>query len=307
MSHKLIPNLTKKKTGTFSDSFSAGLSPRWQTTNNAWSVTAEAAVATPTLESELFTNGSFATDTNWTKDSGWTISAGQANHSTTTGNITQNVGTAGKWIKQVASIKSISGASASVSFIFGLNAQTGVSKTTAADNQVSINYRATGSLQGFRAGSTTTCVLDDASAKELTTSDLFCTVGGLNNKANISVNMQFSADNPAGLVGWLDDYQNPANYILIYHTGAAVRMLKVVAGAITQLFSSTISQSAGAPLLMKGTRSGNSLILDATYNGVTVGTQQTVSDAGIVGNRRHGMFSTSNLNSLDSFAVTAYA
>ena len=45
------------------------------------------------LGSELVTNGNFATDSDWGKGSGWTISGGKANRSGESGNtpITQNV------------------------------------------------------------------------------------------------------------------------------------------------------------------------------------------------------------------------
>ena len=41
---------------------------------------------TETYGSELVTNGSFATDSDWTKETGWTISGGTANFSGGTGN-----------------------------------------------------------------------------------------------------------------------------------------------------------------------------------------------------------------------------
>ena len=52
------------------------------------------------LGNELVTNGNFATDSNWTKGAGWTISGGAANGSSTTGDLYQeNVVESGKYYK----------------------------------------------------------------------------------------------------------------------------------------------------------------------------------------------------------------
>jgi hypothetical protein len=50
-------------------------------------------------------------------------------------------------------------------------------------------------------------------------------------------------------------------------------------------------------------KSGTSYTL--YYNNLIVGTTSTISDAGIVDNTKHGLFSTSANNSLDGFTVWA--
>lgn len=61
------------------------------------------------IGSDVVTNGNFATDTDWTKQTGWTISGGTANCNITTeayGSIKQNVLTVGKTYKVTFSITS---------------------------------------------------------------------------------------------------------------------------------------------------------------------------------------------------------
>ena len=51
------------------------------------------------------------------------------------------------------------------------------------------------------------------------------------------------------------------------------------------------------------TRSGGNLLVDVTYNGAAVGTQQTITDAGIIDNTYHGCFSTYEGNTFSHFDV----
>ncbi len=289
---------------TISDDFASGFNARWQQAGSAWAVSGGAAICTPTLGAELFLNGTFATDTNWSKGTGWTISGGVANKAAgTAGSMSQAIATIGMFHKITCDLTVTASTFATV---FGNT--TNIGKTFSTTQSVVSTRWAIATTLGWRGLTATSAgSIDNASAKAITTSDMMATISGLKNAANISAAVTVGQDTPAGVVGWLDSQSSPLNYIACFTNGETLTLIKVVAGTITSLINSAITYSAGATITLKGTRSGADLLLTAHYNGSQVGTQQTVSDAAIVDNRRHGMFSTSELNSLDNFAVTAYA
>jgi hypothetical protein len=93
----------------------------------------------PYLGSEKVVNGDFATDTDWTKETGWTISDGTANYSggPSNRNIRQNIGiTNGKTYKIQYEVTSI--ASGEVSCRFG--GMSGISEITATSTGDYVGY-----------------------------------------------------------------------------------------------------------------------------------------------------------------------
>jgi hypothetical protein len=109
-----------------------------------------------------------------------------------------------------------------------------------------------------------------------------------------------SAGEKVGLVTNLDSVSNPQNYILSYHDGTNVKLDKVVAGSATGVISAETAFSANAELRV---------IKDGTtyrlyYNDTLIGTA-TISDASIISNTRHGLFSTDASNTLDNFTLYA--
>jgi hypothetical protein len=107
-----------------------------------------------------------------------------------------------------------------------------------------------------------------------------------------------------GLVTNLDSAATPANFVISYLDGAGnCKMDKNVAGTYTNLISTATgcTYSAGKEMVV---------VKDATayrlyYNSTFIGTQQTVSDAGIISNTIHGLFSTGAAQTLDDFIVYA--
>ncbi len=99
-------------------------------------------------DTELVTNGDFATDSNWTKEAGWTISEGTANFSGGTGNraMYQAVGiTNGKTYKIQYEVSSISAGQVAVRF----GGMSGVGEITATTIGIYTGYiTATGSANG---------------------------------------------------------------------------------------------------------------------------------------------------------------
>ncbi len=270
-------------------------------TNSAWTVASNKALSTPTLGAELFLNGTFAADANWIKGAGWTISGGTGNKAAgTAGTISQTVTSANNWNRIQFDLTVTASTFAGV---HGSATNLGKAFSTSGTNIVSTRY-ANNTALGIRGVTSTSAgSIDNASAKQITISDMMATISGLKNSANISASVTIGQGTPAGVVGWLDSYTSPANYILCFHNGETLTLIKVVAGVITSLINTAATYAAGAEIKMKGLRSGANLLVTAYYNGVQIGTQQTVSDAGIVDNTRHGIFSSNENNTISRFTV----
>lgn len=294
---------------SFNDGFPGADGPipfPWNYTSGIWAIVSEKAVCTPGLSAELASTIGFAADQDWTKGTGWAIAAGVATHiATGAGNLTQAVGVIGGWYRIGYDITSIS--ASSLNALFGDNAQLGKAYTGLQSNILSFGRAITSTALGIRAGAATVASVDNATIKRLTLADLFCTVPNQRVSANISAATTIVADSFAGVVGWLDSYTVPANFIVCYHNGTNLIVDKCVGGVYTNLVNAAAAYSAGATIILKGNRSGSDLLVTAFYNGNQVGTEQTVSDAGIVSNTRHGMFSVYSGNTLDSFSVAAFS
>ena len=288
---------------TYNFSQSDGALSGFDYTNSAWTVASNKALSTPTLGAELFVNGAFAADTNWTKGTGWTIGSGAATHASgTASNISQNVGTVGDWYRVGFDITAA--ATSWTTAVFGATSNLGSLQYTTPQSVVSIGRQITGASLGIRANTTTVSTVDNATGKKITLSDMFASISGFQLSARISAGVTIpTQDAPCGVVGWLDSHTSPANFIICTHNGTNLRLTKCVAGVYTDLISTAATYSAGAEVSVRGLISGSDLLLTAYYNGVQISTQQTVSDAGIVSNTRHGMFSASETNTISRFTV----
>ena len=123
---------------------------------------------------------------------------------------------------------------------------------------------------------------------------------------DVGVTVPAITDGIVGLVLALDSKSSPANYLQVFYnrqTGK-VELWKNVAGTYIPLINETATYSAAATLRAKLTASGSDLLADVTYDGNTIGTQRTISNAGIVGNTRHGIMNVDSSNSLDNFSVS---
>ena len=77
------------------------------------------------------------------------------------------------------------------------------------------------------------------------------------------------------------------------------QLVRCVAGVYTDIISASVTYAAGATLRV--IKDGTSYSL--YYNNIQVGTTQTISDAGIVDNTIHGLFSTYSGNTLDNLVI----
>lgn len=141
---------------------------------------------------------------------------------------------------------------------------------------------------------------DNLQLQTLTLSTLFASLES--SVADILIDIDIAVDpagTQAGVVMNLDDVATPANFVIAYHDGTNAILEKCVAGTYTGVISAAAAFSADATLRV--IKDGTSYSL--YWNNVQVGTTQTISDAGIVDNTIHGMFSTLAANRLDNFQV----
>jgi hypothetical protein len=147
---------------------------------------------------------------------------------------------------------------------------------------------------------------DDNSLKPITLDSMFSTVTtSVSDNFSIESKLVLTFGTAGGVVLNLDNAAAPANYVIAYKdrtdpSGAGrVHLDKVVGGTVTPLIDTAVSYSANA--IIKVTRNGNTYKL--FYNGTQRGTDQTISDAGIVGNTIHGLFTTHSSNTFDNFYI----
>jgi hypothetical protein len=143
---------------------------------------------------------------------------------------------------------------------------------------------------------------DDFSLKPLTLSELLASVDdAATADVVVSVELTISQFTQAGVVLNLDDASDPANFVIGTYDRQAnlVKLEKCVAGVYTQVIGSGKTYVEGAALVV--VKEGTSYYL--YYNNVKVGSTSTISDAGIVDNTKHGLFSTYSGNRLDNFTL----
>jgi len=150
---------------------------------------------------------------------------------------------------------------------------------------------------GKRSGSgVCSLYLDDLQVDTFATPDLFATqdVG----TADVLVGVRLDAnpgDHAVGAALCLDDPDDPQNYLVVCrYLANHWRLIKCVAGVPTVVATSAATFAAGAWLWVA--KGGDQATV--WYNGKLVIPPQTVSDAGIVDNTRHGMFAASDVPGL---------
>ena len=119
------------------------------------------------LGPELVTNGTFDTDSDWTKGTGWTISAGQATHASGTATSLDQTGvvTAGKWYK-ITIDATASGGTWALMFTGGTTTIVGSALSSGSYTLYGLAGASNTTLRIF-AGAATTLSVDNVSVKEL--------------------------------------------------------------------------------------------------------------------------------------------
>ncbi len=298
----------------------------WQSGSTTWTIQSNTANNNPGLGGEEVTNPGFTGNAD-----GWDLggtAAYAANAVTLTGNsaATNYVGQDNLWAnnsKDDALIKLVYEITVNTlvgndrAFVGGISGNEAFTQLD-IDTSVGIHTfylivdRDTGTNDGiyFSLSSGNTggdLTITSVSLEEVTLNEIFASddLGITQGIFDVDVTIPTVNDGRAGLVLALDSVASPANYIEVFYnrdTGK-VEAAKFVASSRTSLINTTATYSAGAQLRAELTISGSNLLVDVTYNGNTIGTQQTISDAGIVGNTRYGIMNVDSSNSLDNFEV----
>lgn len=259
--------------------------------SGAWSIVGSKLVMNnPTLGSDLVVNGDFATDTVWSKGTGWTISDGAANHTATgAGSLTQPILNTGKWYQVTLDI-TVNASTLSIYLGAGAIFSIGATGT------YTITGRSTGGGALLQLAATAAFVgsINNIVCKNLPINDLLLAkdISATDVKIKPS-GTRFDRGFQYGSIGWLDDDTTPANFVIAYLDGQGnFKADKCVAGTYTNLISVATTYVDGQWPQLEGYRSGANLLITAKYNGSTIGTEQIISDAGIIDNTLHGLFST---------------
>lgn len=269
-------------------------------TGDTFAISSNKAVNTPSEGADVIVNGGFDADTDWTKGSGWSIGGGLASKAPGSATvISQTVEplTPHGWWRHSITVAAVA---ATVIPTFG-----GAQGSAMGTGSYTEEQRC-GSGSGFGYQSTTTFegTVDNSIVKPLTLAELIASVDSGKANARIQANITALARHPVGVIARVDNTVTPGNFLVAYLSSVAgvintCVLLKCVGGLYTLLISASITYSAGAPLgiICNGSN------VELYYNNLKVGSTQTVSDAGILSNTRHGMFSASAQCSVDNFAV----
>jgi lysophospholipase L1-like esterase len=274
----------------------------------AWSIAANAAVSAPGLSAEKLAGGDFeaAASDGWTFNGALTERSEEQVHAGTysrknTGTVNQGVykqytgPTTQKWFL-VSGWLYVTTGSAAVAAAGALSPSTAAAAWNRA--YASRRYTTNAWCAAYAAAAGSTFYVDDLSCRELVTADLFATLDtGKSDNFVVSAALTCGLTQSAGLVACLDSAANPQNYVLAHYDAFKVSLDKVVAGVATNLLFVTTTYAAGARLAVE--KQGTTFRV--FYNGALIGTPQTIADAGIVSNTRHGLFNTVPTNTLEDF------
>ena len=218
--------------------------------------------------------------------------------------IRQGTPTVGQWIVMSAWMKSSADQVGAIKF--GTNALYHlVSLTTDYQQFIRTMLVPTGSASyDFRreTAPSLSLYIDDVSYKPLILSSLFRSLVLSTADVILTAKLVLSYDTQIGVVLNLDSAAAPANFVIAFLDGRSnCSLIKCVAGVYTTLISAAVAYVADAQIRV--IKDGTSYQL--FYNNLVVGTTQTIADAGIVGNKIHGLFNTSPLNTFDNLTVYA--
>lgn len=293
-------------------------------TGGTWAISGGKIINTPTLGAELMTNGDMETGN---PPTGWAVGGG----STLTGVADERTGGGGVQALNIARGTSDTGASKSTSsgqigWHRGLCYAKNIDATfvglflIAGANTMSVQdastawHTSTCTVLQSASGPITARVMtggtagkqaryDDVSIKKLAVADLFATVDyGLSDINIIAPPMDAVGTGlQAGLVLCLDSAATPENYVVVYyHNNLAdattkIHVVQLVAGTYTTLASTSVAYGATKYLSAKKIGDQLSVFYGITDFGTQVGATVTVN-AALVGNTRHGLFSTDSGN-----------
>jgi hypothetical protein len=308
----------------------SGPMPGWFS-GTTWSVSSGVAINTPTLGTELLTNGDMETTASWTPVS-CTLAAVADPRTGSSGSNSMGMIRAGSnWPAAYQNVSAVAGDFYLLTGWFrnvdvvdadlvlqNSSGATALQYTQACAGTSWLSFRVgvqaidTGLRARYYANMTgkadgSSARFDDFSLKRIDTGKVFgilpCTVTDVRVSAAMTIASQ--AATHSGVVINANSRVSPTNYIigtLCGATGNSYAVLRtVVGGTVTNLIAVVVSPIAGATLYVQKIGTTYKLY----YNGAQVGTDQTITDANLVNNKFHGLFSEHSENTFSSFSIVA--
>jgi len=313
----------------FTDNFNrtdGSLSNSWNYTGS-WNIVSNRLVGSPaTTGSNLVTNGDFETGN---PPTGWNASASNS--------IAQNADARPGSAGTNSAFVTVGGSSFAISRLVntgitagrfykttywgkrGTNTQYGTSTFDPYyKNNTSWEEKSNGKIgngtafTAYLLGSTGTFYVDDVEVKQIVTSNVFAIRDFGKSNVDISVKVNRAADDYGGIILGVDDITTPTDYITIgidsYDISAVapvytLKVTKVVGGVYTVLLNTAIGYVADQVLRVIK----NGAAIKVFYNGIQIADDLFSTDAGIVNNTKHGLFSTGSTNSFEDFQFSPYS
>jgi hypothetical protein len=206
----------------------------------------------------------------------------------------------GTWFQMSGWIKKISGEYVYLQYYDSVSGAALSTNATSWTNRVLVS-RITGT-SGFvyclpYLGGTGQAACDDLAFRTITLSSVFSTISSGKSDVVATAKVTLNSGNRAGLVVNLDSQISPNNFVIAYHNGTNIVLEKSVGGTYTTLINTAVTYVPGATIRLE--KDGTTYKL--FYNGTQRGTDQTITDAGIINNTIHGLLSTDSSNSFDNF------
>jgi hypothetical protein len=171
----------------------------------------------------------------------------------------------------------------------------------------------TGNFSAKLLGSTGTFFVDDTEVKQLVTSEVFATRDFGMADVDISVKINRTGKDYCGIVLCVDDVTTPTDYITIgiesYDISAVapavtLRIVKVVGGVYTAVQNYGLLGYTDDKIL-RVVKNGTAFKF--YYDGIEYGEDAIITDAGLISNTKHGLFSTGSSTAFDDFQFTPYS
>jgi hypothetical protein len=146
--------------------------------------------------------------------------------------------------------------------------------------------------------------IDDVSCQAIilpSTQGVIHTLPVTNFTAEVAVTL--TAGTQVGLRLCLDDPANPLNFVDAYHDGTNAHLVACIAG-VYQAEAINAAATYGAGYVLKVIKYGS--IWQLWYNGTQIGTNATISAAGIISNTQHTWLSTYAGNTFSNFKVLPF-
>jgi len=301
--------------------------PQYAWTGGTWTISGSKVVDAPTLGTDLwdaaastFDSGTYA----WVKYGNNTIAnvsnallityvdngSGAYELLKNTSDLSSDL-TLGTWYALSLSANVNAGASVGLFLQNGVNSTYNPPITSTTPATIPMSFRSASTtactLGATNMGSGETLTLDNLSLKPITFSSQVATVntGTVSGTYSASATINPAKGTQAGIALLLNSQESPTAGIVLYIDGTYLYVVKFISATEwTQLSRDAITYADGRIIKADITTTSGHVYLDAYYHGTKFQTQLDITDAAIISNTYHGVFSTYSGNSLDNFYIS---